>query len=121
MKPLIVKRELLCLGALLLLTPSCGDKNGGFDASGVFEATEVLVSAQGAGEIVALDVAEGQMVEAGTLLGCIDTMQLHWQREQLKANKMAVDSRQCNIPKQLASLRQQLATQQRERTRYEKL
>ena len=121
MKPLIVKRELLCLGALLLLTPSCGDKNGDFDASGVFEATEVLVSAQGAGEIVALDVAEGETVEAGTLLGCIDTMQLHWQREQLKANKMAVDSRQCDVPKQLASLRQQLATQQRERTRYEKL
>ena len=48
---------------------SCGGGDDGYDASGVFEATEVVVSAMGAGEILWLDAAEGTTLEAGQAVG----------------------------------------------------
>ncbi|MCD7710782.1 MAG: HlyD family efflux transporter periplasmic adaptor subunit [Porphyromonadaceae bacterium] len=109
------------LMVLALLFTACRDKNGDYDASGVFEATEVVVSAQGTGEIVELNIQEGQTVEAGALLGYIDTVQLALKREQLLANKISAESRQYDVSKQIASLQQQIATQKSERVRYRKL
>lgn len=46
---------LLVLGTLF----SCTDKDMKYDASGVFEATEVMVSAKSAGELLQFDILEG--------------------------------------------------------------
>jgi HlyD family secretion protein len=100
---------------------ACTDKGDGYDASGVFEATEVLVSAKGNGEILYFDVSEGQTVSPGTTLGLIDTTQLHLEKVQLQANIRALESRRVDIPRQLAALQEQIATQQRERQRFETL
>lgn len=52
---------ILWMGVASLLT-ACGNSNGDYDASGIFETTEVIVSAKSNGEIMRFDVEEGQEV-----------------------------------------------------------
>lgn len=106
---------------LLLLLSSCGDKDGQYDASGVFEATEVIVSSQANGELMEFNLTEGQEVEVGKQLGYVDTIQLHLKKMQLLANMEAVDSRRYNVSRQIASLQQQIETWKNEQKRYENL
>ena len=103
------------------LLASCKGGSGDYDASGVFETTEVTVSARGTGEIMRLDAEEGNQVEAGQAVGYIDTVQLHLKKEELLGNLMATDSRRYDVGRQIASLRQEIATQKREQQRYENL
>lgn len=104
-----------------VILTSCSEKETTYDASGVFEVTEVIVSARGAGTIEQLSVSEGDQVEAGTPLGYIDTLQLDLQRKQLSASLSATDSRQLDENRQLASLRQQLANLRSEQSRFQQL
>ena len=67
------------------------------------------------------DIEEGHQVEAGQAVGYIDTIQLHLKKEELLGSLMATDSRRYNVSRQIASLRQEIATQKRERLRYENL
>lgn len=106
--------------AFAILT-SCGNGNGTYDASGIFEATEVIVSAKGTGELMQFNIEEGQNVEAGKQVGYIDTLQLHLKKMQLLANMKSVESRHYNVSKQIASIQQQIATQKTEQKRYENL
>jgi len=105
----------------LLLAVACSSKNKNYDASGMFEATEVIVSAEATGKILVLNIVEGQRVEPFEVLGLIDTTQLYLQKVQLLQNKNQVGTRKQNVDTQLASLEEQLAYQQREKTRIEKL
>ena len=93
------------------LLASCQGKGSGYDASGVFEATEITVSAQGAGELLELDIREGQSLQAGQSVGIIDTLQLSLKREELLGNLQATDSRRYDVNRQMASIRQEIATQ----------
>ena len=77
---------------LVLLAASCVEGNKAYDASGVFESTEVTVSAEGNGKILSLDLQEGDRLEAGQIVGCIDTVQLHLSEIQLEASRRAVGS-----------------------------
>lgn len=108
------------MGADLLLA-SCTGMHTDYDASGVFETTEITVSAQGTGELLQFDIREGQTLEAGQTVGCIDTLQLSLKREELLGSLQATDSRRYDVNRQIASLREQIATQMRERKRYENL
>ena len=54
-------------------------------------------------------------------MGYIDTVQLYLQRLQLEANVKAAESRICDVDKQTAAIRQQIATQKKEQTRFENL
>jgi HlyD family secretion protein len=112
--------KLLVIGMTLLLA-ACGNKNGQYDASGVFEATEVIVSAKGTGELIQFDIQEGQNVEADKKLGFIDTTQLYLKKIQLLANMKSVESRHYDVSRQIASIRQQITTQKTEQKRYENL
>ena len=116
-----MKTNLFSVIAVTLILSACRNGNGTYDASGIFEATEVMVSARGIGEIMQFDVREGQNVEANASLGYIDTTQLHLKKVQLLANMKAVVSRHYNISRQIASIQQQIATQKTEQKRYENL
>ena len=70
------KRILLAAAAAALLT-ACGNKDVDYDASGVFETTEVIVSSRGTGEIVSLNIEEGQTVAANQPLGELDLSLIH--------------------------------------------
>ena len=94
---------------LALAITSCGKGNKAYDASGVFESTEVTVSAEGNGKIMSLDLQEGDRLEAGAVVGCIDTVQLYLSKIQLEASRRAVGSGRLNISRQIAALESQLA------------
>lgn len=100
---------------------ACGDKDAEYDASGVFETTEVIVSAKGTGEIVSLNIEEGQTVKADQLLGELDMTQLTLKRQQLDAGKDAAASRRLDTGRQVASLRQQIANLKAEQARFKAL
>lgn len=110
--------------ALALLTVSitaCHHKGMEYDASGVFEATEVIVSSQGNGEILQFRIEEGDLVEANQRIGLIDTIQLYLKKNQLEASIGSVQSRKTSPSTQIAALQQQIETQKREQQRYENL
>ena len=100
---------------------SCRDKQEDFDATGTFEAREVIVSAEAAGQIKVLDLSEGQMLEKGQAVGYIDSTQLHLRRKQLQAQVKALLSRSPDIPAQLAALEEQLKHAQKEKQRVQNL
>lgn len=107
--------------SIMLLLTACGKGNGDYDASGVFETTEVIVSAEANGKIMQLNFIEGQQVEQGKPLGYIDTVQLYLKKMQLFTNASAVKSGRVDIPRQIAAIKQQIATQKNEQKRFENL
>ena len=106
---------------LALAISSCGKGNKAYDASGVFESTEVTVSAEGNGRIMNLDIQEGDQLEAGAVVGCIDTVQLYLSKIQLEASRRAVGSGRLNISRQIAALESQIVKQRQELDRFTKL
>lgn len=111
----------MILGLMATLTIACEHAEQQYDATGVFETTEIIVSAKGNGEIKQLMLEEGAEVSPNEMLGHIDTVQLSLKRQQLTANLSATESRKLDANKQLASLRQQITNLQTEQSRYEKL
>ncbi len=113
--------KFLILGMVTIVSPSCSNSDNSIDASGVFETTDVIVSAKGTGELKQFNVEEGQEVMPDINLGYIDTTQLSLRRQQLMATLSATDSRKLNENRQLASLRQQIANVKTEQQRFQKL
>lgn len=107
--------------ALALAMTACGNGNKAYDASGVFESTEVTVSAEGNGKIMNLDIQEGDRLEAEAVVGCIDTVQLFLSKVQLEASRRAVGSGRLNISRQIAALESQIVKQRQELDRFTKL
>ena len=108
-----------CLAATLLCggLTACNSSAGEADATGVFEATEVLVSAESGGRILHLDLQEGDRVESGRVVGYIDTVQLALKREQLLASMDAVGHKKMDVAKQVAATRRQIEQAEREYAR----
>ena len=100
---------------------ACGNDNSKFDATGAFEATEVIVSSEANGRVLWLSVQEGDRLMAGDVVGSVDSLQLYYKKEQLRAGLRAVDIRKPDIRKQIAVLEQQIATAESERQRMENL
>ena len=113
------KMPTLCIAAAMLA--GCNPNKYPYDASGTFEATEVIVSAETSGRLQWFSVEEGDRLEAGEEIGLIDTIQLYLSKRQLQASRQAVGSRTLDIPRQIAALEQQIATQQHEKERIERL
>ena len=97
----------------LLAIVSCNNEPD-YDAQGTFEATEIVLSSEGTGRILSFDVTEGEIINTNSVVGVIDSLQLHLQREQLKAQQSALLSSLPDKEKQVASLRRQLAKQRAE-------
>lgn len=104
-----------------LAMTACRKGNKAYDASGVFESTEVTISAEGNGKIMSLGIQEGDRLEAGAVVGCIDTVQLFLSKVQLEASRRAVGSGRLNISRQIAALESQIVKQRQELDRFTKL
>lgn len=113
-------KKILGCSTLILLAASCSKQNK-WDATGVFEATEVTVSAEGNGKITGFALNEGDLVTAGETLGVIDTTLLYLQKRQLQSTLSGTLSNTQDVEKQIASLREQIAWQNSELTRFEQL
>ncbi|MDP2301552.1 MAG: HlyD family efflux transporter periplasmic adaptor subunit [Ignavibacteria bacterium] len=115
------KLTYLTLLTISFLITSCGNGNKEMDASGVFEATEVIVSAEASGKILRFDVQQGALIKADQIVGYIDTTQLYLKKMQIMANVKSMTSRKLNIEKQIAGTKQQILTAQKETERFNKL
>ncbi|MBF0961254.1 MAG: HlyD family secretion protein, partial [Alloprevotella tannerae] len=59
-----MKKTVIAIAAFTLLVSACDNKEKEFDATGIFEATEVTVSAEATGRLMTFDISEGKLVEA---------------------------------------------------------
>ncbi len=100
---------------------SCNKNNEKADAYGNFEATEITVSSESNGKIEFLNVEEGAQLKKESLVGLIDTLQLHYNREQLKASIETVQSKSASVLSQINVLNEQLKTAKIEQTRIQNM
>ena len=97
---------------LTTLLQSCGNKQEQYDASGSFEADEVVVSSQLNGQLISFTVNEGDSLAKGQVVGIIDSTNLALQRAQVKATIQSLSEKTSNVAPQIQLLQNQLAVQQ---------
>lgn len=113
-------KNVIVLMAVIAFT-ACSGGGDEHDATGMFEATEVIVSAEQTGKLLYFDVDEGDVLAKGQQVGLVDTVQLQLRAMQLGATKEAYASQRPDIEKQIAATRQQLAKAELEVKRYSAL
>jgi len=116
-----LKYTILLTAALLVGLSGCKKSEGDYDAAGNFETTEVTVSAEGSGKLLAFNVEEGQVLMAGQVVGSIDSVQLFLRKKQLLATGKSIQVRRPDVQKQIAALEQQITTAKTEKKRIENL
>jgi HlyD family secretion protein len=105
----------------LAILTACGDNDNNFDATGNFEAHEVIVAAEVAGKIMELNIEEGKELKKGEVVGYIDTTQLYLKKKQLQYSIRAVLAKKPETSTQLAAIQEQIETSKREQKRVENL
>ena len=105
----------------MLFIASCGNKEKEYDATGVFEATEVTVAAEQSGTLMMFDVNEGDELALGKVVGLVDTTQIWLKIQQAKASRAVYQSQKPDMEKQIAATRQQLAKARQDQQRYREL
>ena len=113
MKPYL----LFYIGLGIALLSACSNKEGDYDASGSFEATEIIVSAEANGKIEMLSIMEGQQLEKNQQVGLIDSTQLYFQKMSLLSNIQGIRSQRPNISAQTGSIKEQISKLESERER----
>jgi membrane fusion protein YbhG len=74
------------------------------DAYGNVEATEVVVSAEGSGQLISFTVEEGNKLAADATVGEIDRTQLELQRTEASAQRSATAARVAEVQQQMEAL-----------------
>jgi HlyD family secretion protein len=113
-------RPCLALGTMAVLIVGCG-RGRQPDAYGNFEAVDVTVSAQTAGQIEQFTPVEGVRLERGAVVALIDTTQLALERQQAAARRAAAGARRRQASEQLAALQAQWDIAKRAYERTERL
>ncbi len=111
-----MKKYLMLIICTSLLS-ACSKNKTENDASGTFEAVETIVSAEAGGSIKMLNLEEGATLQAGQVVGLIDSVQLFLKKKQLLAQKKSVLSARPDADAQTAALQEQLKQAQREQQR----
>ena len=116
-----MKNKVLSIVVLVCLGVGCKDKTEERLVSGMFETREIVVSSEISGRVERLDIMEGDYVEAGKVVGVIDTMQLHWLKVQAQQAAVAVNERIPDLDKVLEVYRLKLEKGEKELPRVERL
>lgn len=104
----------------LLILGGCKSKPD-YDATGIFDATTVTVSAETSGKILNFPAEEGDSLIAGQQIAAIDSATLILQRNQIAMQQSSTESSSPDIAAQAASLRSQIAHQEHEAERFARL
>jgi HlyD family secretion protein len=109
-------------GLITLALAACDMNNKGADASGTFEADEVIVSSEVTGKILKMDLQEGSFLPRDSVAVVIDSTQLVLQKEQVQATIGALSQKTADVKPQVKLLQDQIAVQkaQVENAQYEK-
>ncbi len=97
---------------LFIAVAACRNTENSYDASGTFEAEEVIVSSELAGKIMFFNVQEGQEIAKDSIIGTVDAKNISLQQEQVEASIKALNEKTANVAPQVALLQDQLAVQQ---------
>jgi len=89
---------------------SCNSNKDLADGYGNFEAVETTISAESSGKLMSFKINEGQVIQKGTNIGYIDTIQLSLKKEQLIASKTVIASKSKGVLSQINVLKSQLKT-----------
>ncbi|OYU56646.1 MAG: HlyD family secretion protein [Chitinophagaceae bacterium BSSC1] len=107
---------------------ACSSSQLKYDAAGIFEADEVIVSSELPGKILDFKVNEGNILQKGATVAIIDALPISLQQEQLQASVKALSQKTQNVAPQIKLLNDQIAVQtaqltnlQHERNRIETL
>jgi len=106
---------------LLITLFSCSTNENGTDATGVFEATEVIVSAEASGKLLSFPIQEGDVLLKNQALGQIDSTQMYLNKLQVEANQIALLSSRPDVQSQLDALDREIEKAAFEKKRIEKL
>ncbi len=90
---------------------SCSAKNGKFDAQGVFESEEVMVSAEVPGKILAFQINEGDSLKLNQIVAQIDSSNLLLQKAQLRSSLNALNQKMVDVAPQIELLKNQIEVQ----------
>src|SRR4051794_2217649 len=110
MKELINYSLLACLLGLF----SCSSNNNRYDATGTFEADEIIVSAEANGRIRNLAVEEGEALKKDAVVGNIDPTAIELQREQAASQVAALAEKTMDAAPQVDILQSQLSSQRKQ-------
>ena len=113
-------KQTALLSALVILLAACRHSED-YDATGIFEATTVTVSAETSGKLVSFAIDEGDSLLAGQQAALVDTTLLALQRKQLHSQQLSTEKSSPDIAAQAAALRSQIAHQQNECDRIARL
>ena len=123
MKKLLVTIIILSAGFT-----SCKNNGNKFDASGTFEAEEVIVSSEIPGKLLSFTVKDGSLLGKDSVVGLVDAANLSLQKEQIEASISALNQKTADVTPQVQLLYDQLKVQQtqlqnlqHEKTRIENL
>ena len=111
----------IILVLMLVLIAGCSGRDDLSDAYGNFETIEYMISAEGNGKILELDLDEGDDLSAGQVVGFIDTVPLHLQVLQLRARIKAINAQKTGVRTQIQVLKTQKQTLLIEKKRLENL
>lgn len=113
-------KNVILISTLLMLV-ACGANEKEYDATGTFEATETIVSAEQSGVLLHFDVEEGNVLKQGQEVGLVDTTQVWLKIQQISAMKAVYRSQKPDMEAQIAAIRQQLTKAKQEQQRYQEL
>lgn len=100
------KTQLIFMLAIIVVA-GCSDNHKLSDAYGNFEVDDVIISSEANGKLILFTAEEGTQIDEGRLIGVIDTTNLVLQRNQLKAQSVAVSSKIENIDSEIMVKEQQ--------------
>ena len=103
-------KKYILLAALLSLA-ACNNSDNNYDASGTFEADELIVTAKATGTILQLNVEEGQQLSLNEKVGEIDPKNVELQKEQVIASMDAIEQKTNSALPQIQVLQSQISAQ----------
>lgn len=90
------------------------------DASGTFEAEEIIVSSEQTGKLLSFTVNEGQQLQKNAVVGQIDVSNDQLKAEQVKASIKALNQKTNNPQEQINFIKRQLNVQQAQMTQLQR-
>ena len=103
-------KKYILLAAIFALS-SCNNSDDNYDASGTFEADELMVTAKANGTILQLNVEEGQQLTLNEKVGEIDPKNVQLQKEQVVASMDAIEQKTNSALPQIQVLQSQISGQ----------
>lgn len=116
----MVRYEILAAASAVTILAGCRNDID-FDACGQIDAEQVTVSAEASGRILSLNVREGDVLNAGQMVGAVDSVQTALQIRELEQRRDGARSRLIDIDRQQAPQKDQLASLENDFRRYSSL